>query len=67
MRLVLTGATGFVGQHLLAHLSSLGHECRVLIRGDKLRQSVQNLPGVDYYKVDLRNAAELKTALQGTD
>jgi len=67
MRLVLTGATGFVGQHLLAHLSSMGHECRVLIRSDKLRQSVQNLPAVDYYKVDLRNAAELNIALQGAD
>lgn len=67
MRLVLTGATGFVGQHLLAYLSSMGYECRVLIRSDKLRQTVQDLPRVEYYKADLRNSAELRTALQGAD
>lgn len=67
MRLVLTGATGFVGQHLLAYLSSMGYESRVLIRSDKLRQTVQDLPRVEYYKADLRNSAELRTALQGAD
>lgn len=67
MRLVLTGATGFVGQHLLAHLSSLGYECRVLTRSDKLRQTAKDLPGVEYHKVDLRNSAELRTAMQDAD
>ena len=32
MRIVLIGATGFVGRHLLPELSSAGHECIVLSR-----------------------------------
>jgi len=67
MLLALTGANGFVGQHLLAYLSSLGHECRVLTRSDKNQKLNRNLPGVEYRKVDLRNAAELQVALQGAD
>ncbi len=67
MFLVLTGATGFVGQHLLAQLSSMGHECRVLTRSDKHKQIKRNLPGVEYCKVDLQNAVELSAAMQGAD
>ncbi len=65
MRLVLTGATGFVGRHLLAELSSMGHECRVLTRSSK--HSLPPLPGVEFRKADLRDAAELQAALADAD
>lgn len=65
MRLVLTGATGFVGRHLLVELNAMGHECRVLTHHSKQRAPA--LPGVEYRKVDLRNAAELQTALADAD
>lgn len=32
MKVALTGATGFIGQPLVAHLHALGHECTVLSR-----------------------------------
>jgi uncharacterized protein YbjT (DUF2867 family) len=65
MRLVLTGATGFVGWHLLAELCAMGHECRVLTRSNK--QNPQARPDVEYRKVDLRNAAELQAAVADAD
>jgi uncharacterized protein YbjT (DUF2867 family) len=65
MRLVLTGATGFVGRHLLTELCAMGHECRVLVRGSK--HSPLGLACVEYRKVDLRNPAELQAALADAD
>jgi NADH dehydrogenase len=67
MQIVLTGATGFVGRHLLAELSAMGHECRVLTRHDPHKQQLPNWPGVEYRKTDLRVAEDLAAALQGAD
>lgn len=45
----VTGGTGFIGQHLVAHLSALGHTVRVLMRRPErlaeLREHVANLGG----------------------
>ncbi|MCL9657631.1 SDR family oxidoreductase [Pseudomonas protegens] len=45
----VTGGTGFIGQHLLAHLSAKGHTVRVLMRRperlEALREQVDNLGG----------------------
>jgi len=67
MRIVLLGATGFVGSHLLPELARCGHECIVLCRHpDRSRQlllnprvSLRYWPGVD--------AGELGAAADGAD
>jgi nucleoside-diphosphate-sugar epimerase len=45
----VTGGTGFIGQHLVAHLSAKGHTIRVLMRRPErlaaLREQVDNLGG----------------------
>ncbi|MCO7572632.1 SDR family oxidoreductase [Pseudomonas chlororaphis] len=45
----VTGGTGFIGQHLLAHLSAKGHTVRVLMRRPErlaaLREQVEHLGG----------------------
>jgi len=67
MRLVLTGATGFLGGHLLAKLSSLGHECRVLTRTARHVALQRSFPGVTFQVTDLTSPRDLESALQGAD
>ena len=69
MLIVLTGASGFVGRHLLAELTAMGHECRVLTHHEtnKYKHKLPHLPGVEYRHIDLRVATELAAALQGAD
>jgi NADH dehydrogenase len=67
MRLVLTGVSGFLGQHLLTKLNSLGHECCVLVRSEKHRALQQKFPGTTFRVVDLSSPEDLENALQGAD
>lgn len=47
MRIVLLGATGFVGHHLLPALTSAGHECVVLARSPQRCRELSVIPGVE--------------------
>ena len=67
MRLVLAGATGFVGGHLQQHLLSLGHECRVLHRPGNLQAKASPRRGVEYCQVDWSSQKSLDAALEGAD
>ena len=67
MQVVLTGATGFVGQHLVTELSAMGHDCRVLTRSDKKQTQLLSLPRVQLRKTDLQSASDLAAALHGAD
>jgi dTDP-L-rhamnose 4-epimerase len=70
MRVLLTGAAGFIGQHVLRELLERGHEVRAI---DSLRSDVhKNGPwsppaGVRFEQADLRDAAALDHLLAGTD
>ncbi len=52
MRVLLVGATGFIGSAVLARLVSDGHFVRALAR----RQTRQTNPGVEWAALDIRNA-----------
>ena len=67
MHVVLTGATGFVGSHLLAELTKQGHECLVLTRPGSKRAAQNRLPGVIYRPTQLGSPADLEAALRGAD
>lgn len=64
MLIALTGATGFIGQYLLAHLPQCGHRVRVL-----LRRPTQAMPSHMTAAVigDLRYPRNLAAALEGVD
>ncbi|MBN2446034.1 MAG: NAD(P)-dependent oxidoreductase [Phycisphaerae bacterium] len=64
MRILLTGATGFLGAHLLRHLLSRGHTAAVLLRPhtDPWRIADQ-LPRVHRIDADLANAPAAESAL----
>lgn len=59
MRVLLTGANGFVGSHLLRELVHQGHECAALVRS--LRSPLPG--GVMTYSVDCREAEAVHRAM----
>ncbi|MGD9584087.1 MAG: NAD-dependent epimerase/dehydratase family protein [Lysobacterales bacterium] len=66
LRIALTGATGFVGQHLQRRLLAEGHQLRALIRPVSVARA-HLLEGCQRVSVDLDNREELQTALDGVD
>jgi NADH dehydrogenase len=67
MRIVLLGATGFVGQHLLPELSGRGHECLVLCRNVNRCGPLRLIPGVEPKQITGTTAGDLTASLQGAD
>jgi len=63
VKVLLTGATGFLGKNVARHLHARGHELRVLARATS---DVQRLPaGVEIAAGDVTDAASLRAAAQG--
>lgn len=63
-QVVVTGATGFIGQHLLSALSTLGHRIRVLSRSGRL--SV-HAPDIDCTRGCLEDRSSLEALVEGAD
>lgn len=66
MKAFLTGATGFVGSHVLDALLEAGAEVRCLVRATSPRQHVEGRP-VEIVEGDLRDPASLARGLAGCD
>ena len=72
MRVLITGATGFVGSHTAAAMVRAGHDVRVLARTPAKATAVLGGVGVDAERVDIRegdmtDAASVADALAGCD
>ena len=72
MRVTLTGATGFVGGHVLRRLVESGHEVRALVRdANKLERALalHGLDGADVVPVvgDILEPGTVAVALEGAD
>jgi len=62
-KVLITGATGFIGRRLTAELLSQGHNLRCLVRGES-----SHLPeGVDAVRGDMFDRDSLVAAMQGVD
>ncbi len=65
MRVLITGATGFIGSHLAAELHRKGYELRCLVRRSSNLSSLSDLP-IEYVYGDLFSEQVLCEAVRGT-
>ena len=66
MKVVLTGATGFIGSHVLSELQSHGHEVTAVVRDDAHATSVA-ARGATPAVADLYDRPALESLLRGSD
>jgi uncharacterized protein YbjT (DUF2867 family) len=67
MRIVLLGATGFVGHHLLPWLSRAGHQCLVLSRYPMGCRELAVIPGVEVRQTNIFDAERLAQCFEGAN
>ena len=67
MRVMLTGATGFVGYHSAIALMEAGHEVCLLVRSAAKAQKLYGDNTPDYVVGDIVDAGAISEALQGCD
>ena len=65
MKLLVTGASGFLGKYVIAEAVRHGHDVRAVVRGGSLFQDLQR--PVELAQVDLRSSRGLTQAVSGID
>ena len=65
MKVLVTGAAGFLGGHLVDMLVERGDEVRAMVRPVEDVSYLRTLPGVEIVHGDLTNETSLKKAVQG--
>jgi len=67
MRIVLVGASGFLGRYLLNALVADGHHCVVLSRAAVRHGNIGLVPGVELVQADVYDADALVAQVKGAD
>ena len=67
MKVLVTGATGFVGRYLVAELARRGDAVRCLVRPTSRREGLAELPGVEFFAGDVTDAASLAGLGEGVE
>ena len=67
MRILVTGASGFLGRHVVDALRRAGHSVRALIRPTSETKDLGWDDGVEIVRADLRGSSVLEGAFDGMD
>lgn len=67
MRILVTGATGYIGGRLVPRLLEAGHEVRVIVRDPARLRDVPWAGDVEVVHGDLANAADVRSAVDGVE
>ncbi|MFH7025482.1 MAG: NAD-dependent epimerase/dehydratase family protein [Heteroscytonema crispum UTEX LB 1556] len=69
MKLLVTGASGFLGKYVVAEALRRGHEVRAVVRpsSDEKRLAWHNYPSVELIRMDLRRKDGIVDAVRGVD
>ncbi len=72
MKVMITGATGFIGGHLLKAVADAGHQVTALVRSEGKLATVCSIHGIDRSTVtavagDILDAESVRAALAGAD
>lgn len=59
MKILVTGATGFLGRRLVRRLSEAGHDCRCLVRPSSDVGGLSELQGVKFFTGDITKPGSL--------
>ncbi len=67
MKILVTGATGYIGGRLIPKLLDLNHDVRVFVRDPKRLRGRKWIDQVEITTGDLNNPGEIKAAMEGID
>jgi nucleoside-diphosphate-sugar epimerase len=67
VKVLVTGANGFLGQHVVSSLLARGHQVKALVRPAAKVESLRWPEQVEIYRADLRAARDLERAFEGVD
>jgi len=69
VKILVTGATGFIGGHLVNYLTTRGHQVRALIHRSPPQDEwgLRRGAGVELARGDITDAQAVRTAVQGID
>lgn len=64
MKILISGATGFIGSHLVRVLANKGHQCRCLVRRTSHISELKDLDHVEFVYGDITDKESLKKAIK---
>jgi nucleoside-diphosphate-sugar epimerase len=67
LKVLVTGASGFLGSHVAEQLSHAGHEVVALVRKSSNRKFLETLPNVSFAYGAVEDAASVHEATRGVD
>ncbi len=67
MKIVITGATGFIGSHVAVHLAKAGHSVVATGRNPQKVPALGAVPGITLARLDLHDPSDWAATLAGAD